>query len=278
MRGNVTWFLSTASLLAGAVAAAGHCPPTLRVAASSNRDAGLQIGAHFAPMIRDRFQRSSQLTALRAFVATAPGKTALDVLLRSARVAYGGYVEEMEAIADGAGVSRTDAALMNFRHELGALAPGGAAPSAAAAYSECSDVSAAGFIAHNEDGFDPSNNHTYILNVSIAGETTQWWLAYWYARTRQTQPTTTAPPPLPHQTLCLLAAAAMQASWRRRRSDSMGTASVIRSTRCTAPHTSMAAHSAATSSLAPCWCDAMRPCTAHTLRSTHRRESTDSTV
>eukprot|EP01047_Picozoa_sp_COSAG01_P141166 COSAG01_NODE_72172_length_253_cov_2.318182_1_plen_76_part_10 len=41
MRGNVTWFLSTASLLAGAVAAAGHCPPTLRVAASSNRDAGL---------------------------------------------------------------------------------------------------------------------------------------------------------------------------------------------------------------------------------------------
>eukprot|EP01047_Picozoa_sp_COSAG01_P052467 COSAG01_NODE_5520_length_4206_cov_82.586316_5_plen_280_part_00 len=259
MRGNVTcWFLSTATLLAGAAAAAGHCPPTLRVAASSNRDAGLQIGAHFAPMIRDRFQRSSQLTALRAFVATAPGKTALDVLLRSARVAYGSYVEEMEAIADGAGVSRTDAALMNFRHELGALAPGGAAPSAAAAYSECSDVSAAGFIAHNEDGFDPSNNHTYILNVSIAGETTQWWLAYWYARTRQTQPPL-RPPPLPHQTLCLLAAAAMQASWRRRRSDSMGTASVIRSTRCTAPHTSMAAHSAATSSLAPCWCDAMHP-------------------
>ena len=170
------------ALLAGAATATGNCPPTLRVVATSHRDAGLQVGAHFRTMIQDRFSRSAQLPKLRAFAATAGGFAALESLLAGARGLYGGqYLDEMEALADGAGLNRTDAALMNFRHELGALAPGGTAPSAAAAYSECSDVASAGFVAHNEDGFDPHNNHTYVLNVSIAGESTSWWAAYCYA-------------------------------------------------------------------------------------------------
>lgn len=171
-------------LLAGAAAAEGNCPPTLRVVATSHRDAGLQVGAHFRAMIQDRFSRSAQLPKLRAFVATAEGQAALASLLSSAQRLYRGqYFDEMQGLADGAGVSRRDAALMNFRHELGAMAPGGSgtAPSAAAAYSECSDVVSAGFVAHNEDGFDPYNNHTYVLNVSITGESTNWWAAYCYA-------------------------------------------------------------------------------------------------
>ena len=169
--------------------AVSTCPSTLRVAAATHRDAGLQIGAHYRAMIVDRFQRSSQLPDLRRFAATPRGASALATLLASARAFNAGYVDEMHGIADGAGVARLDAELMNLRHEMGALLSGASSMSAAALFSECSDVASADFIAHNEDGFDAANNHTYILNVSVASEleevdenaTTTWWLAYCYA-------------------------------------------------------------------------------------------------
>ena len=69
------------ALLAGAATATGNCPPTLRVVATSHRDAGLQVGAHFRTMIQDRFSRSAQLPKLRAFAATAGGFAALESLL-----------------------------------------------------------------------------------------------------------------------------------------------------------------------------------------------------
>eukprot|EP00656_Telonema_subtile_P023952 TRINITY_DN2563_c0_g1_i2.p1 TRINITY_DN2563_c0_g1~~TRINITY_DN2563_c0_g1_i2.p1 ORF type:complete len:358 (-),score=60.30 TRINITY_DN2563_c0_g1_i2:56-1129(-) len=161
------------------------CParalPHAHVQANSHWEVGFKVGQAFKGMIQDRFSRFAPLHEdLVPFAATPDGQNALNSLLSAASALYPEYLQELNGTAVGAQVDFKRALLMNFRDELLPLSR----PKGFHGDSSCSDYSVVdhkrnlAVVAHNEDGADCYNNHTYLVTVQMGGTE---FTAYTYA-------------------------------------------------------------------------------------------------
>lgn len=108
-----------------------------------------RLGAAAGRQIREVLTDWPAMAQLRRHVAGPAGGRALAAVRRASEASFPRVWAELAAMADGAGVPLGDLALLNFRGDLGALAP-----AASAASGGCSDLAwrrQRSFIAHNED-------------------------------------------------------------------------------------------------------------------------------
>jgi len=165
--------------LVTAVAAASGTPPVLRVESDNHYNAGKQIGARFESMILDRLQTDEKFhKKLLPWVRTAEGAAALGRLTNASRIAFPRYFEEIDGTSAGSGIPLEHLLVLNFRDELSRLLSPEIRPSSCSDYMLTSAHGA--WVAHNEDGGDRFDNHTYIIEASISTEPLNF-TAYVYA-------------------------------------------------------------------------------------------------
>jgi hypothetical protein len=104
------------------------------------------LGRHAAQAISSIVDSLPQLEALRRQVATAGGRSRFEAVVAATAARFPTHMDEMTALAEGAGVGVGTVLLLNLRGDLGDPQAGG-----------CSDVAVPGegwVLGHNEDG-DP---------------------------------------------------------------------------------------------------------------------------
>lgn len=151
------------------------------------------VGAAAGRLMRNaiayKLSSDATMAAIRAYVATPNGSRAFESLKSNAAAAFPQMVEELRAVAAGAGVAADDVLMLNMQEELGPLAAhaGDSQWQPPAALSHCTDVGlpnpalAGGglLLGHNEDsGFDDWNR-TYWAVASPSDAPA--YAAYTYA-------------------------------------------------------------------------------------------------
>lgn len=128
------------------------------------------LGEHAAPFIRAIVEELPQLEALRRQIATPAGRTRFDDVVEATATRFPAQMDELAALAAGAGVDRRTVLLLNCRGDLGDQAAGG-----------CSDVSVPGerwVLGHNEDGDERFAGGMCGVTLAVDGERPVF--ALWY--------------------------------------------------------------------------------------------------
>ena len=128
------------------------------------------LGRHMRAEIRAVVGEWDYLAELRQHVAGPPGSERLTAVSRASEAAFPEVWAELAALADGAGVSLGDLALLNFRGDLGIVGEGGG----------CSDLAwrrRKSFIAHNEDDSEFFDGRSAMLTLALEGRpaVTAFW-------------------------------------------------------------------------------------------------------
>jgi hypothetical protein len=128
------------------------------------------LGRHMRAEIRAVVSEWDYVARLREHVAGPPGRGRLATVARASEAAFPEVWAELAALADGAGVSLGDLALLNFRGDLGIVGEGGG----------CSDLAwrrRESFIAHNEDDSEFFDGRSAMLTLALEGRpaVTAFW-------------------------------------------------------------------------------------------------------
>jgi hypothetical protein len=135
------------------------------------REAFGALGAHLRGEVTSFVDGSLLLPWLRRHVAAEPGRQRLAAVQAASQAGFPEAWEELAALADGAGASLDDLALLNFRGDLGRIERG----------TGCSDLAwrrRSSVIAHNEDGEIEEHGRCALLTLAIDGHPTV--TALWY--------------------------------------------------------------------------------------------------
>ncbi len=150
----------------------------------SHYEVGKQIGEHFSKEIAAaQIGVSDIINAVKSIVQAAP-EVFYDPFLEAAQTHYPDYVDELQGIADGAGMSLKDVMSTNmmmeilYHHaELTGVKDHLPGPNLG-----CSTLAYAGsdrhFMAHNEDLFTSFINSMYTLKISVSGKPEFMGLCY----------------------------------------------------------------------------------------------------
>lgn len=128
------------------------------------------LGRHVAHALRTVVETLPQLDALRRRRETAEGGARVAAVLRATAERFPAHVDEITAMADGAGVASETLLLLNLRGDVGAPRAGG-----------CSDVVVPGarwVLGHNEDGHTSFAGLISGLTLHVDGERPVF--ALWY--------------------------------------------------------------------------------------------------
>lgn len=128
------------------------------------------LGEQAAPTIRDVLDSLPQLHALRRHVATPVGRGRFDAVVEATAARFPIHMEEIAAMAGGAGVEVETLVLLNLRGDFGDPRAGG-----------CSDIAVPGdawVLGHNEDGDPCFTGEISGLTLAVDGERPVF--ALWY--------------------------------------------------------------------------------------------------
>ncbi|XP_067651847.1 beta-alanyl-dopamine/carcinine hydrolase-like [Haliotis asinina] len=146
----------------------------------TNYQIGLDMGRTFRGMIEEFYNQSSSLAKVTQFIQTDAGKQYYTGYLDTVKKVFPEYVSELTGLADGAGVSFTQAFSMMISSEIKAVMKLKGAQS-------CSDVYLADqqiAIGHNEDEDPLLKERAFMVHatvVSEAGDIVENFTAYTYA-------------------------------------------------------------------------------------------------
>lgn len=136
----------------------------------TRRECFRALGEHAAVPIRSIMEGLPQLQALRRHVATPVGRARLDAVTQATAARFPVHMDEMAALAEGAGVDTRTVLLLNMRGDFGDPRAGG-----------CSDVAVPGdrwVLGHNEDGDPLFADCISGLTLAVDGERPVF--ALWY--------------------------------------------------------------------------------------------------
>lgn len=120
------------------------------------------LGGHMRAEIREAVTEWTSTQRLREHVSASPGREQLAAVRSATQAGFAAEWAELAALADGAGVSTEDLALLNFRGDLGQVEGG----------FNCSDLAwrrERSFIAHNEDQGASMTGRCVLLTLAIDG-------------------------------------------------------------------------------------------------------------
>ncbi|XP_046572397.1 uncharacterized protein LOC124280502 [Haliotis rubra] len=146
----------------------------------TNYQIGLDMGRTFRGMIQEFYNQSSSLAKVTQFIQTDAGKQYYSGYLDTVKKVFPEYVSELAGLADGAGVSFTQAFSMMISSEIKAVMKLKGAES-------CSDVYLADqqiAIGHNEDADPLLKERAFMVHATIvseAGDIVENFTAYTYA-------------------------------------------------------------------------------------------------
>ena len=129
------------------------------------------LGAHMRQEIAAFIDRSPLLPRLRRHVAAEPGTRRLAAVREASQASFPQAWDDLAALADGAGASLDDLALLNFRGDLGRIER----------VTGCSDLAwrrRSSVIGHNEDGGAEEDGRCALLTLAIDGQPAV--TAFWY--------------------------------------------------------------------------------------------------
>ena len=136
----------------------------------TRRECFRALGEHDAAPIRSIMEGLPQLQALRRHVSTPVGRARLDAATEATATRFPVHMDEMAALAEGAGVDARTVLLLNMRGDFGDPRAGG-----------CSDVAVPGdrwVLGHNEDGDPLFADCISGLTLAVDGERPVF--ALWY--------------------------------------------------------------------------------------------------
>ena len=136
----------------------------------TRRECFRALGEHAAVPIWSIMEGLTQLQALRRHVATPVGRARLDAVTQATAARFPVHMDEMAALAEGAGVDARTVLLLNMRGDFGDPRAGG-----------CSDVAVPGdrwVLGHNEDGDPLFADCISGLTLAVDGERPVF--ALWY--------------------------------------------------------------------------------------------------
>lgn len=169
------------------LAVAAQVPPDLSVGVlpslfvhGDHFSVGQQIGYHTRTAITDRLNASSTIRQTLEWVQTSnEGKAAYDAMLKTATDLYPAYIEELQGMALGSGVSFQTLFVMNTRSELSSFqknaAPGVEHCSDYLVYNQGiaskgqSEKSGVVLMGHNEDGGSEDRSVSTLITVHLEG-------------------------------------------------------------------------------------------------------------
>ncbi len=144
--------------------------------AGSHYEIGKQIGSHFRnEILGSQMGLGDLLNSIKAVVDMAPD-IYYDPFLEAAQNVFPDYVDEIQGVADGCGLSLKDAFLPNIIMEVAylyaelngkrSLIPKGNLGCSSVAYSK----NGKHFLAHNEDLFTSFLSGMYVVKISVPGK------------------------------------------------------------------------------------------------------------
>ncbi|XP_071091493.1 beta-alanyl-dopamine/carcinine hydrolase-like [Haliotis cracherodii] len=131
----------------------------------TNYQIGLDMGRTFRGMIQEFYNQSSSLAKVTQFLQTDAGKTYYSGYFEAVTRVFPEYVKELSGLADGAGVSFTQAFSMMISSEIKAVMKLKGAES-------CSDVYLADqqmAIGHNEDADPLLKERSFLVHATVVG-------------------------------------------------------------------------------------------------------------
>ncbi len=140
----------------------------------SYREIGYQIGTHFRKHIQSVLKiREAWFTDLLQTIDTPGGKKYSAELKRLTRKHFPQYLEELEAMALGAGLDFKAIWALAIKSELGALEP--EEPGCSTIYYSAGEKQ---WLFHNEDGNDAYRNQMFLVHVQPPSEVSFTSLVY----------------------------------------------------------------------------------------------------